>query len=1173
MSPVQRLVRSFRRAFDSPAPQEGDEIEPLTAGSALSQEALSPKPGLSSPRGRRARAAKEAPDHIAWRHDRVCEEAAKRLARSSGGSGMGDFDFTRFVGWVVVALRAVIARQDLTARELTDCLVTAIFCETLGHRTDFAYIHAVNVAAMPDVPLRMKRLGYLLCGLCLPPGDERFLLLVNGIQKDLRSDDPGVICTALTACVRVITEDAWPPVADLVWRLAEHRDGCVRKRAVLALQRFYRLAGKDLLSLNFSTAADYALKLLSEEALSVPAAALSSINFATELVASVDVRPGTPTELGGGAAALAPLLDRALAVADGMIFPHLHPDGAKPTLFTQVALLRLLAAVCDKLTDAVPPPTALRIGEVLHGFLKKAWRQGLPEGSFSSCTSPLGKGSDGAPRDLPPTAAALVYQVLWVLGRESLLSLTRMDELSHVVQAASECIQPLFASADKNQRYVALRCCGLLALVDDNEARTRQRHIVEAIHGGDAPVIVAAADVLSQMARAENTKAVVQQLMRFAARPPRSWSVIGSDAGARLRRHLVAQCYRVAWREAGVHSPVTLLWAITELPRRFPLLPPPPLSKPLLQQREAAAAPAPTQPHPIDRTSRSSSASSLRRYADPPAVECGRPKPLTQIEETTQDVLAWLRDAVALRDGEQHAGAADVDPERVRLRGQCCDLLRRCLTDDGSTGPVCDALHVGVVARGTHAVGHLRPLPTRAAAWAMGEFGPWNGTGSLSDTCAALCDALRPQPLQLLLLQDGGGVAAAGALLALTKLVCVYTHLRLAGAGAVLHGRDTSLAPTALLDVRSTFDACARCVDTTVAAAAREGASLLEVALQSLSDAAAAQSKQDFFGAEMGAALPLFAELSRPCATTSRVEDQGIDRSLGCLSHFVSARSAEIRAGGGRVREYLPKSRRGQDAAQATSPLRFEAYATGSPGVAALTTPVEVRLNPKTRLWGREGYAGGRTAAGSSDSEESDGESASSGGSESALAPAATTRSQGSRGKWLEKALGGATSPPPRRAEPDSPQIDPSGWSQEVLRVPDTLQRRWGPSSAVEPIPMPTPDGGSFASSGRRRPPKAPGETKKRPRRARRGNNAYQQLEDPKEASAASDTASAGYAQERLLGRAPSSPVASRAVSGLSIASPVPSVEVSSPASDVLERSGSKKTRKKPWPKKGSWPE
>lgn len=89
---------------------------------------------------------------------------------------------------------------------MKEYLVRLIYCEMLGHATPFGYIHAVKFAQQAS--LFEKRVGYLAVTLMLHENHELILLLINTIQKDLRSSNIVEICMALTAVARLINAGA-----------------------------------------------------------------------------------------------------------------------------------------------------------------------------------------------------------------------------------------------------------------------------------------------------------------------------------------------------------------------------------------------------------------------------------------------------------------------------------------------------------------------------------------------------------------------------------------------------------------------------------------------------------------------------------------------------------------------------------------------------------------------------------------------------------------------------------------------------------------------------------------------------------------------------------------------------------------------------------------------------
>jgi AP-4 complex subunit epsilon-1 len=108
----------------------------------------------------------------------------------------------------------------------------------LGHDASFGHIHAVKMTHDESLPL--KRTGYLAVALFIDERHDLVILVVNTIQKDLRSDNYLVVCAALTAASRLIGEEAIPAVLPQVVDLLAHPKEAVRKKAVMALHRFYQ---------------------------------------------------------------------------------------------------------------------------------------------------------------------------------------------------------------------------------------------------------------------------------------------------------------------------------------------------------------------------------------------------------------------------------------------------------------------------------------------------------------------------------------------------------------------------------------------------------------------------------------------------------------------------------------------------------------------------------------------------------------------------------------------------------------------------------------------------------------------------------------------------------------------------------------------------------------------
>jgi AP-4 complex subunit epsilon-1 len=105
-------------------------------------------------------------------------------------------------------LKRRLADPDVPRRKMKELLLRLVYVEMLGHDASFCHIHAVKMTHDESLPL--KRTGYRAVALFLDERHDLVILVVNTIQKDLRSDNYLVVYAALTAACRLIGEEALP---------------------------------------------------------------------------------------------------------------------------------------------------------------------------------------------------------------------------------------------------------------------------------------------------------------------------------------------------------------------------------------------------------------------------------------------------------------------------------------------------------------------------------------------------------------------------------------------------------------------------------------------------------------------------------------------------------------------------------------------------------------------------------------------------------------------------------------------------------------------------------------------------------------------------------------------------------------------------------------------------
>ncbi|CAA0831897.1 AP-4 complex subunit epsilon [Striga hermonthica] len=146
----------------------------------------------------------------------------------------------RIVVREIETLKSRLSDPNTPKFKLKEYLIRLLYVEMLGHDASFGYIHAVKMTH--DDSLLLKRTGYLAVTLFLNEDHDLIILIVNTIQKDLKSDNYLVVCAALNAVCRLINEETIPAVLPQIVELLGHQKETVRKKAVMALHRFFQRA-------------------------------------------------------------------------------------------------------------------------------------------------------------------------------------------------------------------------------------------------------------------------------------------------------------------------------------------------------------------------------------------------------------------------------------------------------------------------------------------------------------------------------------------------------------------------------------------------------------------------------------------------------------------------------------------------------------------------------------------------------------------------------------------------------------------------------------------------------------------------------------------------------------------------------------------------------------------
>ncbi len=118
---------------------------------------------------------------------------------------------------------------------MKELVLRSLYVEMLGHQAPFAYIKAVELCASTNII--HKRIGYLTSCICLSPEHEFRFMLINQLQRDMKSPNQLEACAALAAVTILVSLDMIPAVINDILKLLSHEMATVRKRAVCTLQK------------------------------------------------------------------------------------------------------------------------------------------------------------------------------------------------------------------------------------------------------------------------------------------------------------------------------------------------------------------------------------------------------------------------------------------------------------------------------------------------------------------------------------------------------------------------------------------------------------------------------------------------------------------------------------------------------------------------------------------------------------------------------------------------------------------------------------------------------------------------------------------------------------------------------------------------------------------------
>ncbi|XP_057830971.2 AP-4 complex subunit epsilon [Cryptomeria japonica] len=357
----------------------------------------------------------------------------------------------------IETLKKRINEPDVPKRKMKEYIIRLVYVEMLGHDAGFGYIHAVKMTH--DDSLLLKRTGYLAVTLFLNEDHDLIILIVNTIQKDLKSDNYLVACAALNAVCRLINEETIPAVLPQVVELLGHPKELVRKKAVMALHRFQQKSPSSVSHL-------------------IP-------RFRKRLC---DNDPGV---MGASLCALYDLItadansykDLATSFVNILkqVAEHKLPKGydyhRTPAPFIQIKLLKILALLGagDK-----------QASENMYTVLGDVFRKCDPTGNIGNA-----------------------------IGYECICTVASIYPNSKLLEAAAEITSRFLKSDNHNLKYMGIDALGRVIKINPDFAEEHQLAVIDCLEDPDDTLKRKTLDLLYKMTKSSNVEVIVDRMISY----------------------------------------------------------------------------------------------------------------------------------------------------------------------------------------------------------------------------------------------------------------------------------------------------------------------------------------------------------------------------------------------------------------------------------------------------------------------------------------------------------------------------------------------------------------------------------------------------------------------------------------------------------------------------------
>uniref|UniRef100_A0A1J3HUQ8 AP-4 complex subunit epsilon n=1 Tax=Noccaea caerulescens TaxID=107243 RepID=A0A1J3HUQ8_NOCCA len=354
-------------------------------------------------------------------------------------------------------LKRRLLEPDVPKRKMKEYIIRLVYIEMLGHDASFGYIHAVKMTH--DDNLLLKRTGYLAVTLFLNEDHDLIILIVNTIQKDLRSDNYLVVCAALNAICRLINEETIPAVLPQVVDLLNHQKEAVRKKAIMALHRFHRKSPSSVSHL----VSNFRKRLCDNDPGVMGATLCPLFDLISEDVTSYKDLVSSFVSI------LKQVTERRL--------PKSYDYHSMPAPFIQIKLLKIMALLGSGDKSA---------SEIMYMVLGDLFRK---------CDSSTNIGN------------AILY--------ECIRCISCILPNPKLLEAAAEAISKFLKSDSHNLKYMGIDGLGRLIKISPDIAEQHQLAVIDCLEDPDDTLKRKTFELLYKMTKSTNVEVIVDRMIDY----------------------------------------------------------------------------------------------------------------------------------------------------------------------------------------------------------------------------------------------------------------------------------------------------------------------------------------------------------------------------------------------------------------------------------------------------------------------------------------------------------------------------------------------------------------------------------------------------------------------------------------------------------------------------------